>query len=175
MASRWPRPASKPIAIARNKLRQKFMLTAANRNAYSGRTAKTNAVGFDSPVIGGRTATCAVFFRPKHGHLWGGRVGSREAHRSYPGLSTRTPPPHPFDRGESGFRPLDRSSTMLTQNARFDDATLRIECAQSITAILSIINNPDGGKPSDSLLSSAAYATSMLLTDALCTLGCRDE
>lgn len=64
---------------------------------------------------------------------------------------------------------------MLTQNARFDDATLRIECAQSITAILSIINNPDGGKPSDSLLSSAAYATSMLLTDALCTLGCRDE
>lgn len=60
-------------------------------------------------------------------------------------------------------------------NSRFDDALLRIECAKSLSAVLSIINNPDGGKPSEQVLSLVACASSLLLSDATVLLGAGDD
>ena len=93
------------------------------------------------------------------------------------GAVAGTPTPalvaHPDWRREGGCQPL-RSNTMQT-HSRFDDAALRIECAQSLSAVLSIINNPDGGRPSDSVLSLVAHASSLLLSDAISLLENGDD
>lgn len=80
------------------------MRTVDNRKKqeYRSPVAVNPATGFDSPSIGGRTATSAVFyFRPRYDSIsMGASYG--EASRPagpYAGLSTLYVRAHPFDRG----------------------------------------------------------------------------
>ena len=153
------------------------MLTVANQSGYHFCVAETKAtrIGVLKIAAMSRSAASNVAFLSS-GAPFNGRLGgrSRKARRCDPGTPTPFSAAHPIGVGRAVHNLNRRSPTMQT-HSRFDDAALRIECAKSLSAVLSIINNPDGGRPSDSVLSLVAHASSLLLSDAISLLENGDD
>lgn len=90
------------------------MLTHAHTERYDCLAAEKKAAGHRSPmVIGGRTATSAVFFRPLHGSFMGRPCGRP---KGLPVPITRSANPHgsahPFRRGLAGSKTCNRRHAM---------------------------------------------------------------